>query len=59
MFYCKKCVMPNTRPGITFDENGVCSACLNNERKKYIDWDKRYAELKTLCNKYKKLQWSR
>lgn len=34
MFYCKKCVMPNTRPGITFDENGVCSACLNNERKK-------------------------
>lgn len=53
LFYCKKCVMPNTRPGITFDENGVCSACLNNERKKYIDWDKRYAELKTLCNKYR------
>ena len=35
MFYCKKCVMPNTRPDITFDENGVCSACLNNERKIY------------------------
>ena len=27
MFYCKKCVMPNTRPGITFNSEGVCSAC--------------------------------
>ena len=23
MKYCVKCVMPSTRPGITFDENGV------------------------------------
>ena len=27
MRYCKKCTMPDTRPGITFDEQGVCSAC--------------------------------
>ena len=27
MKYCVKCVMPSTRPGITFDENGVCAAC--------------------------------
>ncbi len=25
--YCKKCVMPNTRPGIKFDEEGVCYPC--------------------------------
>ena len=53
LFYCKKCVMPNTRPGITFDENGVCSACLNNERKQNVDWNKRYEELKLLCDKYR------
>ena len=23
MFYCKKCVMPNTRPGITFNKEGI------------------------------------
>ena len=22
MKYCKRCTMPDTRPGITFDENG-------------------------------------
>ena len=27
MRYCKKCTMPDTRPGITFDAEGVCSAC--------------------------------
>ena len=29
--YCKKCTISNQRPRITFDENGVCSAC--NYRK--------------------------
>ena len=41
MVYCKKCVMPNTRPGISFNEDGVCSACQSYERRKSIDWDLR------------------
>jgi hypothetical protein len=41
--------MPDTRPGITFNKEGVCIACQNNERKKNIDWDARYEELKALC----------
>ena len=32
--YCKKCLMPNTRPGISFNEEGVCSACVNYENRK-------------------------
>ena len=51
--YCTKCVMPDTRPGITFDENGVCSACSNYEKRKTIDWTKRLEELKNLCDKYR------
>ena len=39
MQYCTKCVMPSTRPGITFDQNGVCSACQSYERRKTIDWE--------------------
>ncbi len=27
MRYCKKCVMPDTRPGMKFDEEGICSGC--------------------------------
>lgn len=53
MRYCKKCVMPDTRPGIYFNEEGVCAACLTAERKKQINWDQRYKELETLCEKYR------
>lgn len=54
MRFCTKCIMPDTRPGITFDERGVCIACQNNELKKHINWDERMQELKTLCDKYRR-----
>lgn len=53
MKYCKKCVMPDTRPNITFDEEGVCSPCRNFENRKNIDWDKRWQELEELADKYR------
>lgn len=54
MKFCTKCIMPDTRPGITFNEKGVCIACQNNERKKMVDWDARMEEFKTLCDKYRR-----
>ena len=27
VFWCKKCVVMSTRPRVTFNEEGVCSAC--------------------------------
>lgn len=51
--YCKKCTMSNQRPRITFDEEGVCSACRFNEAKRNIDWDVREQELKELCDKFR------
>ena len=49
MKYCKKCVQPDTRPGIYFSDEGVCGACLYEEDvKKNIDWDQRVNELKEL-----------
>ncbi len=53
MKYCKKCVMPDTRPGISFNEEGVCSACQSYEKRSSIDWEKRYKELEALCDKYR------
>ena len=44
MKYCNRCLLPDTKPDLSF-EDGVCSACLNFERRKEIDWDKRRHEL--------------
>ena len=53
MKYCKKCVMPDTRPGITFNEDGICSACQAFEKRKSINWDDRWKEFEQLCDKYR------
>lgn len=53
MKYCKKCVMPDTRPGLYLDEEDICQACRAAERKKEIDWDARMEELRKLCDKYR------
>ncbi len=52
MKYCKRCVMPSTRPGILFNEEGICQACINYEKRKFINWEERLNEFKKLCNKY-------
>jgi N-acetyl sugar amidotransferase len=45
--------MPDTRPGIKFDEKGICYACLSAEKKKTIDWEVRWKELEEFCDKYR------
>jgi len=51
MIYCKRCVMPSTRPGIVFDEEGICHACRWYEKKKtVVDWIARRAELQKICD---------
>jgi hypothetical protein len=53
--YCTRCVISNQRPRITFNEEGVCSACQFAEVKKgAIDWAKREEELQTLCDKHRR-----
>ena len=52
--YCTKCVTPSTRPRITFDEHGICNACVHAEnKKKSIDWDSRWNELEEICDKFR------
>lgn len=52
--YCKNCAMPNTRPGIKFNENGICSACINHKKKEEIDYKARFKELEILCDKHRR-----
>ena len=51
--YCKKCIMPATRPEQVFDRDGICDACHSVERKKTINWAEREAEFRTLLDKYR------
>ena len=55
MRYCTKCVMPDTKPDLNFDEDGVCDACQSQELKDTnIDWEKREQEFISLVKSYKK-----
>lgn len=54
MHYCKKCFMPDTRPGSIFDQEGICQACHNYEKRKTINWETRKKELSKLCDKYRR-----
>lgn len=47
---CSKCVLPETTPNITFDENGVCNFCHSHKKVQYIGETK----LKELMFSYKK-----
>lgn len=50
MNYCKKCVMPDTKPGLRFNKSGVCFACINAEKKTKINWEKRNKLLHKICD---------
>jgi len=54
IIYCKRCLMPNTRPGSIFNEGGICQACRNYDNRKNIDWKKRGNELDEICKKYRR-----
>lgn len=41
MRYCKKCVLPDSRPRLKLDAEGVCSACRSFEHRQVIDWNAR------------------
>lgn len=53
MRFCKRCVMPDTKPDLYIDDEGVCNACRSYENRKEIDWDKRKKELLALVDKYR------
>lgn len=53
--FCGKCTVSNQRPRITFDGNGVCSACnFAVWKREKVDWKEREKELIELCKMHKK-----
>lgn len=52
--YCKRCVMPDTKPDLHLDEEGVCNACRSYENRKEVDWAARHTELLQVLEKYRR-----
>ena len=53
MKYCQKCLYPDTKPQLIFNENGICSACVNAELKEEIDWNKKRDEFSNILEKFR------
>ena len=54
MQYCVECVTPETRPRITFDAAGICSACTYAAGvKRRTDWGAKRVELEGLVDRYR------
>jgi N-acetyl sugar amidotransferase len=45
--------MPDTKPDLFFDEEGVCSACRSFEKRKEVDWEVRGREFLKVVDKYR------
>lgn len=54
MRYCTRCILPDSRPGITLDGHGVCSGCRGHDDKLHrIDWRARAAAFDRLVAEVK------
>tara|TARA_Y100000817_G_scaffold314507_1_gene313594 strand:+ start:1348 stop:2490 length:1143 start_codon:yes stop_codon:yes gene_type:complete len=51
--YCKKCLYPDTKPQLVFNEEGICSACTNHLLKNNIDWEKKNKQFLDILEKHR------
>ncbi len=51
--YCRNCLLPSTKPDLSLDNDGVCSACNAYINRKEIDWESRKVEFLELVEKYR------
>ncbi len=54
--FCKRCTMPDSRPRIVFNSDGVCNACLHSDEKKKINWNIRKEEFLQLIKEIKEFE---
>ncbi|WP_430475984.1 N-acetyl sugar amidotransferase [Thalassospira lucentensis] len=54
MKFCTRCLYPENHPlGLIFDADGVCSGCRIHEEKDELDWDLRFARLRSITDAYR------
>jgi N-acetyl sugar amidotransferase len=59
VIFCTRCTVSNQRPRISFNDEGICSACSYAEYKnRGVDWDDKEKKLIELCNKHRRTDGS-
>jgi len=51
--YCTSCLLPETKPDLSFNDLGECSACTAFKDRKEVDWKARENEFLQIVEKYK------
>ena len=51
--YCRRCIMPGTKPDLRIDDEGVCSACRSYEQRDLVDWEARRDELEAILDSHR------
>lgn len=51
--YCVRCVLPDSKPDLVFDDEGICSACRYYERRVDINWVQRGDELLAVTDRFR------
>jgi N-acetyl sugar amidotransferase len=51
--FCSRCLYPDTKPDLSFDDRGVCSACVGFEGRKAVDWSRRRKEFAEITDRYR------
>ena len=53
LIWCKNCVMPNSKPNLFLNKEGICYPCINYKKRKKIDWKSRAKLFQLLVKKIK------
>lgn len=48
MKYCTQCILPDSRPNLTFDADGVCDACRGYRGRVDVEWGEREKDFRSL-----------
>ena len=51
--YCSQCLLPDTKPDLIIDVEGVCSACRHFEARPAIDWPARRAQFESIVGRHR------
>ena len=49
--YCNKCILPSTRPNLSINKDGICSACLQTQKLGSYDWSNKERKFVKLIKK--------
>jgi N-acetyl sugar amidotransferase len=52
--WCSQCLAMSTRPRISFDDQGLCNACIWAKKKQSLDWVNRESKLEKLLGAHRR-----